>query len=409
MTQPPRALLSPEDYRQRGACILALMSGTSVDTIDAAVCRVQTSPQGRYTCEVLAFHEHPMEDRLRQRIFQVFADGDQSLSLGCSLNFEIGEAFASAAQATLDAIGDLAEQVDVIASHGQTLYHIAPHMVNAPGRQWTASTLQVGESSVMALRTGRPVIDDFRVADMAAGGNGAPLVPFADYHLFSQPGKGIVVHNLGGIANCTWLPPSGNSNEVLAFDTGPANMIIDALVSHFWPGQSYDHDGEHAARGRVLSDLLAEWMSIPYIDAPPPKSTGRELFGVQFVQKILEQNRDATAEDLLATAVELTAQSFARNLALHICPRGKIDAAYLAGGGARNPFLVTRIQSALAEITPLVTTLDDAGSTITSKSRECAGFALMAYAHLLGDPANLPSVTGATRAVVLGKLTPGLG
>lgn len=408
--------------------ILSLMSGTSVDTIDAAVCRVWQEG-ARLSCEVLEFFEYPMDETLRERIFEVFTNAEGGVALTCSLNFEIAQAFAHAALGVIQQWGGDPAQIDAIASHGQTLYHIAPHMVSSgtdgvfDGKNgWTPSTLQVGAGAVMAALTNLPVISNFRVADMAVGGNGAPLVPFADYHLFSEPGRGVVVHNLGGIGNCTWLPPSGKADEVIAFDTGPANMIIDALVSHFFAGKTYDEDGQIAASGEVLAALLEEWMAIPYITAKPPKSTGRELFGRQFVDEVLAKHGDRSAQDLIATATEFTAQSLAENLRLHVAPLGAIDKLVLAGGGARNGYLVRRIRelwqacgksracdgsSAAGQTEVLI--LDDLHEGITSKSRECVGFALLGYTHLERLPGNLPSVTGARCPVILGDYTPALG
>lgn len=354
--------------------ILALMSGTSVDTIDAAICRVwRRGNMDRLDCEVLAFHEHPMADGLRSRIFEVFQDGTGSLSLACSLNFEIGAAFGKATLAAIASWGKPADGIDAVASHGQTLYHIAPHMVADDGCDRVASTMQVGESSVISAMTGLPVISDFRVADMALGGNGAPLVPFADYHLFSEADRGVVVHNLGGIGNCTWLPPSGKAEEVVAFDTGPANMIIDALTGHFYPGENFDRDGEHGASGMVMNSLLSDWMADSYILAPPPKSTGRERFGKQFVARVISENPGAAADNLIATATEFTAMSLAVNLRRHVMPRGQIDRLLLAGGGTRNGYLVSRIADLLAAEIPSVQCLDEIGHSVTSKSRECAG------------------------------------
>lgn len=435
-----------DERPDKSRIILALMSGTSVDSIDAAICDVYYEDDERIGCDVLAFHEHPIDDGLRERIFRVFEDGAGALALACSLNFEIGEAFADAALEVIRKWGEFTDKnvcatgdkftdknvcatgdkstdknvcatVDAIASHGQTLYHIAPHMVVGRSADALASTLQVGEGAVIAARTGLPVISNFRVADMAVGGNGAPLVPFADFHLLSQPGRGVVVHNLGGIGNCTWLPPSGRAEEVIAFDTGPANMTIDGLVSHFYAGEPFDRDGKHAAAGKVLTELLEEWMAIPYITAPPPKSTGRELFGRQFVARILADNGDCSADDLIATATEFTAQSLVENLQRFVAPRGQIDQLILAGGGARNGYLVGRIRELWRQCGNVedgagpgaqteVLTLDDLGLSVDSKSRECVGFALLGFAHLEGIAGNLPSVTGATRGVVLGDYTP---
>lgn len=384
-----------------------MMSGTSVDSIDAALCEVGEDAQGRLSAKVEAFVEYPMPEKLRQRIFRLFDDGPGSLSLACSLNFEIAEAFAEAACALIEQSGVSPETIDAIASHGQTAYHVAPHMAGpTPNGHLCASTLQIGEGSVIAERTGIRVVCDFRVADMAAGGNGAPLVPFADYHLFSQLGKTVIAHNIGGIANSTVLPASGRLEEVLAFDTGPGNMIIDALVQHFFPGERFDADGRHARRGEVLNELLAKWMTIPYIDAAPPKSTGRELFGVQFARKAVEQYPLARAEDLLATATLFTARSFARNLELHVFPRGPVSQILLAGGGALNRFLVELIEYEIASVSgssaPKVLLLDEIG--FSSKARECVAFALLGYARLKGLPANVPSATGASHRALLGKV-----
>lgn len=408
--------------------ILSLMSGTSVDTIDAAVCRVwQEGP--RLACDVLEFFEYPMDEKLRGRIFEAFKNGPGSVALTCSLNFEIAQAFAHAALAVIQQWGGNYKEIEAIASHGQTLFHIAPHMTAHQGdggfnpkEGWTPSTLQVGAGAVMAALTNLPVISNFRVADMAVGGNGAPLVPFADFHLFSEPGRGVVVHNLGGIGNCTWLPPSGQADDVIAFDTGPANMIIDALVGHFFPGKTYDEDGGIAASGEVLAAVLDEWMAMPYISAKPPKSTGRELFGRQFVDEVLAKHGDRSAADLIATATEFTAQSLVENLRAHVAPLGRIDKLVLAGGGARNGHLVRRIRElwqacgesracdASSPAAPAqVLILDDFHQNVTSKSRECVGFALLGYTHLERMPGNLPSVTGARCPVILGDYTPALG
>lgn len=390
---------------QDGATIMALMSGTSVDSIDAAICRLTLGPDERFRCEVLSFYEHEMSAALRRRIFEAFADGTGSLSLACSLNFEIGRAFADAALGALQQWGQPSGALDAIASHGQTLYHIAPHMAREAPDRWVASTLQLGEPSILAAATGVPVISNFRTADMALGGNGAPLVPFADYHLFTTPDRGRVIHNLGGIGNCTWLPAGGGSDDVLAFDTGPANMIIDALVSRFYPGEAFDADGAHAAAGSVIEPLLQQWMALPYISAAPPKSTGRELFGLQFAEEAIRANPAAAPDDLIATATEFTAASLAENLRRFV-GLDKIDEILLAGGGARNAHLVQQIAAQVDGARPRVALLDEAGGGITSKNRECVGFALLGYAHLLGLPGNLPSVTGASRPAILGQYTP---
>lgn len=388
--------------------ILGMMSGTSVDSIDVAFCSVSETPGGRLKVELHRFHEHPVPARLRERIFQLFKNGPGSLSLACSLNFEIGEAFAVAAGELLNLEGISSRSIDAIASHGQTVWHIAPHMVKGgSGGEEVASTLQIGESAVIAQRLGIPVVSDFRTADMAAGGNGAPLVPFADWHLFSRPGSNVIVLNIGGIANLTYLPASGRIDEVIAFDTGPGNMIVDALVGRFYPGEQYDDRGQHAARGQVIEELVQEWMAIPYVAARPPKSTGRELFGLQFTEAVVERNRGVSPDDLIATATEFTARSIAANISDHVVTQGNLSEILIAGGGAKNPELVERIRKHVARTPGLsgagVSFLD--GTGFPAKARECIAFALLGYAHLKRIPGNVPSATGASRRVVLGKLT----
>jgi anhydro-N-acetylmuramic acid kinase len=384
--------------------IIGMMSGTSVDSIDAALCDIDESPEGGLSVRLAAFHEHPVPPDLRARIFRLFEDGPGSLSLACSPNFEIGAAFAEAALALLEAAGAERASVTAIASHGQTAYHIPPHMA---GAGLAASTLQIGEGAVIAERTGIPVVCGFRAADMAAGGNGAPLVPFADFHLFARPGEAVVVHNIGGISNCTVLPASGRIGDIIAFDTGPGNMVIDALVQRFHSDERFDRDGAHARRGRVDGALLAHWMEIPYIAMAPPKSTGRELFGVQFAERAVRGNPGVAPDDLIATATAFTARSIARNLADHVLSRGPVAELLLGGGGARNAYLVGLIAGELRDAalaagaqSPRVRLLDETG--FPAKTRECVAFALLGHARLRGIPANVPAATGARHPALLG-------
>ena len=389
--------------------IAGVMSGTSVDSVDVAVCDFSGGGPGRWDWSLLAFHEWPMPAVLRERILRLFDDGPGSLALVCSLNFEIGHAFADAVVAALQQAGFETASLDAIASHGQTAYHIAPHMVSADHPVWRRpSTLQIGEPAVIAARTGVRVVSDFRVADMAAGGNGAPLVPFADFHLFSRPGETVIIHNLGGVANCTVLPASGRMEDIIAFDTGPGNMVMDALAEHFLPGQTFDRDGLLARQGQVIEPLLSEWMSIPYFQLPPPKSTGRELFGRAFVCAALAAYPDARPADLMATAAMFTARSTAEALARFVLNRCPASEMLLAGGGAHNTYLTDLITRELRRLcgetgAPGVRRFDDAG--FSSKARECVAFAALGYARLLGMPANVPSATGAQCPVLLGHVT----
>ncbi len=384
--------------------LLALMSGTSVDTIDAAAARVSLRADQGIGAELIAFIEYPIPDLLRARVLQLMDDQAGALRLACSLNFEIAEEFAKAAQSLLDAAGISPHAVSAIASHGQTVYHLPPQ--SRDGISEEASTLQLGEASVIAQRLHLPVISNFRSADMAVGGQGAPLVPFADYHLFGRSDKTVAVHNIGGIANITVLPAGGALDDVVAFDTGPGNVLIDTLVRRLFPDLPYDVDGRFAARGRVIEPLLERWMKAPYIWAPPPKSTGRELFGPQFLDQTLGEFSQASPEDLIATATRFTAQTLASNLATFIAPRLHVDTIYLAGGGARNPTLrrlvVEELQEWFGDRAPAVDVTDTVG--VPSKARECIAFAILGFARLHRIPANVPSATGATRPVLLGSI-----
>jgi len=386
--------------------VIGLMSGTSVDSIDAALCDLWEE-DGRIRTILLGFHEHPMPIGLRERIFRVFEDGVGSLSLTCSLNFEIGNAFADAALALIEKTGIPRESVTAIASHGQTAYHIAPHMVQGRNESGNvASTLQIGEPSIIAQRTGLPVIADFRVADMAAGGNGAPLVPFADFHLFSRPEESVVIQNIGGIANCTLIPASGRIEDIVAFDTGPGNMIIDGLTRHFYPDERFDHNGVHAQRGKPIEQVLNHWMAMPYIRSHPPKTTGRELFGEPFVREVIRDYPETAPDDLISTATWFTAASIAFSLCEFIMPVWQFSDLILAGGGAENAFLVqalgSEMQRRMVNRSVRILKSDEVGHP--SKPRECVAFALLGHARLRGIPSNVPSATGAREAVLLGKI-----
>ena len=386
------------------ATIIGLMSGTSVDSIDAALCELTVDSSGRISASLTGFYEHPISEELRERIFRLFSDPAGALALTCSLNFEIGAAFADAARELLNRTGRSPDDIDAVASHGQTVWHIPPHA--ARDGELVASTLQIGEASVIAGALHIPVISDFRTADMAAGGNGAPLVPFADWHLFSRPDRTVVVQNIGGIANCTVLPAGGGLGDVVAFDTGPGNMIIDALTKRLL-GEPFDRNGVHAARGKVIEPLLEEWMAHPYIVMVPPKTTGRELFGEQFTRRIAASRIDAAQDDLIATATAFTARSIAQATALYAAPDGHVDDLYLAGGGALNPTLTAMLKAelkrAIPTAPPRVALLDETGHG--AKARECTAFALLGFARLLGVPANVPSATGAHHPALLGKIT----
>ncbi|HMB89710.1 MAG TPA: anhydro-N-acetylmuramic acid kinase, partial [Rhodothermales bacterium] len=287
--------------------------------------------------------------------------------------------------------------LDLIGSHGQTVHHI-PDATACAGQRIT-STLQIGDPSVLANLLGVPVVGDFRVADMALGGQGAPLVPYFDYVYFADESETRGLLNLGGIANLSVLPASGGADEVTAFDTGPANMVMDALARHFF-GQSYDTHGALAAQGIISNTLLAQLLADPYFEQSPPKSTGRERYGAPFVKKLLAQAGDLSPHDLLATATMLTVASVYQSYARFFRDHQPLDVLIISGGGRHNDFLLQKLTDSFAPIP--VRTVDDYGLDADAKEALC--FAVLAHETINGVTTNLPSVTGASRGTLLGKI-----
>jgi anhydro-N-acetylmuramic acid kinase len=318
------------------------------------------------------------------------------------LNFVLGELFAKAALDVCHAAHVSPRRVSVIGSHGQTVYHQGrAELIQGHHAPVGANTLQIAEPAVIAERTGAPVVADFRTADMAAGGQGAPLVPMVDYLLLRDARKGTVALNIGGIANVTVIPAAAKPLDVFGFDTGPGNMVTDALVGHFTrERERYDAGGRVAALGKVNELLLAHALNHPFFSQAPPKSAGREQFGHAFVAHHFLSRRRPRFEDLLRTAVELTAQTIAGALARFVFPQTKIDRLIVSGGGAHNRLLMNRLAELLPRLT--VELSDRYGLPVDAK--EAIAFAMLADRTLHGLPGNLPSVTGARRAVVLGKI-----
>jgi anhydro-N-acetylmuramic acid kinase len=379
---------------------VGLMSGTSADGIDAAAAEISGSGRQLRT-RVLSHTHHPFPSVLRQHILHVCLHG--TVAEICELNFALGEQFARAALAVIRRAKLKPRDIAAIGSHGQTIHHL-------PNAR-TPSTLQIGEPAVIAERTGVTTVADFRVRDMAAGGQGAPLVPYADWVLFTDDTRPRIVQNIGGIGNLTFLPPRAESDDVIAFDTGPGNMVIDALVTALTHGRpTFDRNGRLAARGTVSEELLAELMAHPFLLRRPPKTTGREEFGEMFVGRMLASARrlHLRTEDMVATATALTASSIADAYRRFVFP--KLEAAelgrlqiILGGGGARNPTLhrMLACQIGVGELL----THEDFG--IANAAKEALAFAILAHETLLGKPGNVPSATGARHAAVLGKVVPG--
>lgn len=379
--------------------VVGLMSGTSADGVDAAVLRLDGAPP-HLEWELLAYINRPHTQQMRFEIFACFRPETSSVDRLCRLNFALGEAFANAALAAIAEAGLNPTEVDLVGSHGQTLWHIPP------GSGETPSTLQMGEAAVIAERTGLPVVSNFRTRDMAAGGHGAPLVPFVDWLLLSHPTQTRAAQNIGGIGNVTYIPPSHTSGSdakgVFAFDTGPGNMLIDDAASRATDGMlTYDKDGRIAAQGQVDEELLASLLVDPYFSMPPPKSTGRERFGVQLGAQIWADAtaRGLSAPDILAALTAFTAESIAR--AYHDFLPVFPDEIILSGGGAYNPTLKQMLVERLKPARLL--TSDEVGIPIDAK--EALAFAVLAYETWHHRPGNLPAATGAKRSVLLGNIT----
>jgi len=381
----PRSASDPSRPR---LCV-GLISGTSVDAVEAVLCKIEgTGPT--VELKLLTHVSRPFPPEFVQRVL-----GPQDARTLCELNFELGERFAEAAQAVITRAGLRNGDVDVIGSHGQTMAHLPTSLSTTP------STLQLGEASVIAERTGIAVVSDFRTRDMAAGGQGAPLVPYFDWAVFRKPGAVRAFQNIGGIANVSVV--GERLDDVLAFDTGPGNMVLDGLARRMTGGRlQCDLDGQLSRQGTLIPALLAELLTHPFFALPPPRSAGREGFGEALVSFLWEQYPDRPA-DLMATALAFTVEATARAYEAYVLPRFKsLEAVYVSGGGSRNPALMERFTARMAPLP--VRTLDTLG--FPEGAKEAACFALLAAEHLMGTPANVPSATGARRRVVLGKLTP---
>ena len=383
--------------------VVGLMSGTSVDGIDAALVEIggtDEAPEVR----LVAFEDRPWPEEVRRQIFPLFRPETATVDKIGYMNFLMGEIYAQSVSSVVEKAGLTLADIDLIGSHGQTIWH-APEVCGKDGFP-VRFTVQIGEGSVIAARTGVPTVSDFRVADMAVGGQGAPLVPFSEYLLYRRPGETILLQNIGGIGNMTVLPGDEGPEAVYAFDTGPGNMIIDAVVSALTGGaKTYDAGGAMAAEGRVDEALLAMLQQDPYYDMPLPKTTGRELFGVQYVGKILDYQRahGLSDADVLATVTDLTAWSIADGYARYVLPRRQAAELVVGGGGSYNATLLGFLRTRFAPYGVEVRTQEDLGWS--SDAKEAVAFALMADCCVREKPNVLPSVTGARAAAIMGKIS----
>jgi anhydro-N-acetylmuramic acid kinase len=382
--------------------VVGLMSGTSADGVTAVVTEIMGS--GVDTgIEISGFRTYPYPPDLREAVFDLFGPESSTVDRICEMNFVLGEFFAECAVKAVEACGLALDEVDLIGSHGQTIHHL-PRSREAFG-YGSRSTLQIGEAAVIAGRTGVPTVADFRKADIAAGGEGAPLTPYLDFVLHRHPSRSRVLQNIGGIANLTYLPAGAGAEDVIAFDTGPGNMVIDAVVRRYTGGSlTFDEDGRIASRGSVDERLLDQLLAHPYFEREPPKTTGREEFGEAFTMRAVREAEDAGLEpdDVVATVTALTVESISEAYRGLLYNGSDIDEVYVSGGGAKNNFLMESLSSRLDPIPVLE--YDSLG--IPGEAKEALLMAMLANEHVSGNPANLPRATGARRAVVLGSLYP---
>lgn len=393
-----------EYSREKEQLVIGLTSGTSADGVDAALVRIYGREPKQV--ETINFTTLPYPADIRDAVLKVSHDGD--VETLCQLNFRLGELFAEAAFAVVNAAGLKMSQVKLIGSHGQTVRHLPPkgQMPNVQCQMSAiGATLQVSEPSVIALRTRVPVVSNFRAKDIAAGGQGAPLVPLVDWLLLRHRRKTRIALNIGGIANLTVLPPDPAPDEVLAFDTGPGNMLVDGAVRHFTHGKrNFDRDGEWAKQGKVSKAFLDWLMRHPFLQKPPPKSTGREMFGDAFLQKVLSraEHLALSPTDIVATLTAFTSASIADAVRRFVLLRvGRLDEVIVSGGGANNPVLMEMLAEQLA---PTVLRRSDE-LRILADAKEAIAFAVLAHRTVMGLTGNLPSATGAIISVVLGSVT----
>jgi anhydro-N-acetylmuramic acid kinase len=378
--------------------VAGLMSGTSLDGLDAALVELRGATPSELAVRVLAFRSVHHPEELRERIRAV-VDGGTARELAL-LHTDLGRVFGRGLAELLTSAGVAPQEVAAVGSHGQTIWHEPP-----------ATTLQLGCPHALAEASGVGVVSDFRARDVAAGGQGAPLVPWADWVLFRRPGRGRALQNLGGMGNVTFLPPRGGVDVIRAFDTGPGVALLDGTARRASQGRDpWDVDGRRARSGTVDEDLLERLLYHPFFRTRPPRSTGRESFGERYLDDLVERvapESEGEWNDLLATLTALTARSVAQSYREHL-PWSEIHEVVLTGGGARNPALVEALTRALAPL-PVRTgaeALAGEGEPVDPDAREAVAFALLAWAHLTGHPANVPGATGAAGPRLLGSWTP---
>ena len=376
--------------------IAGVMSGTSLDGIDVALVRIEGSGVDSKV-KLIHFTTVPFRNDIKSEIQQALSIENSNVQLICSLNFKLGLCFANAVKEVCKEANFSLEQLDLIGSHGQTIYHQPK-----PEGNMIASTLQIGEPAVIAYDTNTTVISNFRTMDMAAGGQGAPLVPYSEVILYRDPSKNRLLQNIGGIGNVTVIPSQKSDQNVIAFDTGPGNMIIDEVCQRLFQ-LPYDQNGEIAEQGEVVDEILTYCMNHPFLKMNPPKSTGREQFGEEFVSQLLKRYEKYSKENILTTVTMFTASSIVYHYKEFILPYYEIAEVILGGGGSYNDTLVEMIRYGLKDEKCTIFIQEDIG--YSSEAKEAIAFAILANETYHRNPSNVPSATGAKKSVVLGNVT----
>jgi anhydro-N-acetylmuramic acid kinase len=391
----------PMDIKKKNMIVAGVMSGTSADGIDVALVRLE--PRLRTRFDLLGHAEYPYPKKVRAAVLAAMNASRASVADLSRLNFLLGHLYSEAVLATEQQFG---VKLDLVGCHGQTLYHQGEPQRFLGCR--IAATWQMGESAIIAAKVGVPVVSDFRPADIAAGGKGAPLVPFLDYMLFRDARVGRIVQNIGGIANLTSLPANAAASNVAAFDTGPGNMVIDAVTEKLF-SRPFDRGGKIAASGKVLDQVVNGILQRDFFRKPPPKTAGREEFGREFVREFLRSCRGCRKQDVVATATALTAKSIADAVLRFVVKNSNsvrkdvFHEMILSGGGAKNSTLVAMLTGDLALLGLRLRFSDEFG--LPSAAKEAVAFAVLAHETWQRRASNIPSATGARRAAVLGKLS----
>ena len=388
--------------------LIGIMSGTSLDGVDAALVRVVTAADASVSSVKLVEHRYiPYSDALRNQVSALCSPDTARIDDLTFVHYGLSEWYAKAVGMVLESSGVSAGAVDAISMHGQTVWHapVARQFPGPDGDIAVKGTLQLGSAAVLRERTGIPVISDHRARDMAAGGEGAPLAPYIDSILFGSDTEGRIVQNIGGIGNATVIPAKAATGDIIAFDTGPGNMLMDAVVIDGTGGaERYDDAGRRGAIGKVSESTVKRLMDDPYFKRQPPKSTGREVYGAGFARDFIARTKamGLSLEDRVATATAFTAETITAAYKDFILGRTRIAAVFVAGGGALNPTLLRMMQERLPTGI-LMTTSAAAG--VPDQAREAMAFAVIGHESLMGRPGNLPAVTGARDPVVLGSIT----